>query len=130
MTPLTMDDYLSLANSIYTPSYISFETITQKHGITFQLYTGIFVACAYTKDIKIPIENEILSIYCVRLPQEIISCPIGLEEHNGYMIASSERAICDILRRYPQYYFDHINPANIDKEKLKKILEVYELYKP
>lgn len=129
-TPLTIDDYLSLANSIYTPSYISFETVTRKHGATFQRYSGIFIACAYSKELKISIEDDIISIYCVRLPQEIISCPIGIEEHNGYAMASLERAICDILRRYPNYYFDHINPKNINKEELKQILAVYELYKP
>ncbi len=40
---------LELATKIYTPSYISFETVLLQVGINFQYYSEIFVATYQTK---------------------------------------------------------------------------------
>src|SRR3989344_4511360 len=37
-------DKLELATKIYTPAYVSFETVLRQAGITFQYYERIFVA--------------------------------------------------------------------------------------
>ena len=48
-------DYNSkeLATSIYTPSYISFETVLREAGVIFQHYETIFVASKWPKTTKI-----------------------------------------------------------------------------
>lgn len=62
------DNFLELANKIYTPSYISFEIVLVKEGIIFQKYQTIFAASYLSRRIKVgeqeifyrKIKNEIL----------------------------------------------------------------------
>ena len=42
-------DKFELATKIFTPSYISFETVLGKAGVTFQFYSAIFVASYQSK---------------------------------------------------------------------------------
>jgi predicted transcriptional regulator of viral defense system len=42
---------LELATRIYTPSYVSFETVLAKEGLIFQYYENIFVASYLTREI-------------------------------------------------------------------------------
>jgi len=44
---------LELATRIYTPSYISFETVSTREGINFQKYDSIFVASYITREVKV-----------------------------------------------------------------------------
>jgi predicted transcriptional regulator of viral defense system len=46
-------DRNELATRIYTPAYISFETILTRTGINFQYYGNIFVASCVTKEIEV-----------------------------------------------------------------------------
>jgi hypothetical protein len=47
------EDYnqFELATRIYTPSYISFETVLTRSGINFQYYNNIFVASYVSREI-------------------------------------------------------------------------------
>src|SRR3989338_9061969 len=42
---------LELATRIYTPSYISFETVLTRKGVNFQYYETLFVASYLKRDI-------------------------------------------------------------------------------
>ena len=42
-----------LATKIYTPAYVSFETVLAKAGVTFQFYNQIFVASYLTRNLSI-----------------------------------------------------------------------------
>src|SRR3990167_5633187 len=44
---------LELATRIFTPSYVSFETVLVKAGINFQFYSQIFVASYLNREIMI-----------------------------------------------------------------------------
>ena len=44
-------DRLEAATKICTPAYISFETVTLRSGMTFQLYSTIFIASYQSKEI-------------------------------------------------------------------------------
>ena len=46
-------DKFELATKIYTPSYISFETVLSQAGVIFQYYSQIFVASYLTREIKV-----------------------------------------------------------------------------
>lgn len=109
-----------LATKIYTPSYISFETVTREAGMTFQHYDTIFVASYITREIIADNQNFAYK----RLKDNILTNPDGIEIKENYSIASPERALLDILYRSTRgYYFDSLRPLNWDK--VFKLLSVY-----
>jgi len=111
-------NFLELANKLYTPSYVSFETVLQKEGIIFQVYKTIFVASYLTRNIKLK-ENE---IFYRKIKNEILLNKKGVEKINNYFIATKERAFLDAIFLYKNYHFDNLKPLNWEKiMELKKI---------
>jgi len=108
-----------LATKIYTPSYISFETVLAKAGIVFQFYSQIFVA-SYVKR-EISADEQIYSYK--RIKDLILTDRIGLEAKDNYHIASPERAFLDIVYLNKDYHFDNLSPLNW--EKVFEILPIY-----
>jgi len=50
--------------------------------------------------------------------------PVGIKNiENKYMIASAERAICDMIYLSKNYHFDNINGLDIDR--LEEIKDIY-----
>lgn len=119
-------DIFCAANSIYSPSYISFETVLQKNWVVFQDYLSIFVASNYHKTIKI--DTLQLNIQFERLPIELLLNPIWIIHKWIYSIATTERAICDTLVRSWNYYFDNLTWVNFDL--LRDIWKIYCKYVP
>lgn len=112
-------DRLELANKIFSPSYISFETVLAKEGIVFQHYDQIFVASYLTREISCD-----GGIYAFRkLKDPVLANALGLEIKANYSIASRERAFMDTLYLIPNYHFDHL--SSIDWEKCRKISPIY-----
>ena len=110
---------LELATKIYTPSYISFETILAKAGITFQFYGQIFVASYVTREIIA--DGQTYSYK--RIKDSILTSPAGVEVKDSYHIASPERAFLDIVYSSKGYHFDNLSPLNW--ERVFEILPVY-----
>jgi len=109
-----------LATKIYTPSYISFETVLIRAGIIFQFYSQIFVASYLTREALI--DNQVYSYR--RIKYSILINQKGLEFKEHYWIASPERAFLDLLYLNRNYYFDNLEP--LDKERVFEILTIYE----
>lgn len=109
-----------LATSIYTPSYISFETALREAGIIFQHYDAIFVAGSWPKTIKI---GE-FAITFRKLKKTVLYNPLGVERRQHYGIATPERAFMDMLYLFPRYHFDNLKM--IDWEKCFKIASIYQ----
>ncbi len=112
-------DRLELAVKIYTPSYISFETVLSKAGIIFQYYNQIFVASYLTR--QITIDNQVYSYK--KIKEAILTNSIGIETKDGYPIASAERAFLDVLYLYKNYHFDNLSSLNW--KKVYQILPIY-----
>jgi len=112
-------DKLELATKIYTPSYISFETVLAKAGITFQLYGQIFVASYVKRDV---IANSQTYSY-KRIRDSILTDHAGIEAKENYHIASPERAFLDVVYSNKEYHFDNLSPLNW--EKVFEILPIY-----
>lgn len=112
-------DKFELATKIFTPSYISFETVLGKAGITFQFYGKIFVATYQTKEIAC--DGEIFSFKTIKDP--ILTSDAGVEKRENYSIASPERAFLDVVYLYKNYHFDNLGPLNWDK--VSEILPIY-----
>ena len=112
-------DKYELATKIYTPSYVSFETVLGQAGITFQHYNQIFVA-SYTKR-EITADGQKYSYK--RIKYAILTNPAGIESKDNYSIATPERAFLDVVYLNKDYHFDNLNPLNWDK--VFEILQIY-----
>jgi hypothetical protein len=121
-------DYSSkeLATSIYTPSYISFETVLRESGVIFQHYDAIFVASKWPKTMRIDKNTFVFR----KLKDIVLFNSSGIVNKENYSIASTERAFLDMLYLFPNYYFDNLRPINWKKcDKIVKIYNNKELIK-
>lgn len=108
-----------LATRIYTPSYISFETVLTRSGINFQYYGNIFVASYVTRDI---VADE-QKISFIRMKDFVLSNTVGIEHKNEIAIATPERAFLDRIYISKDYHFDHLDILNW--HKVFEILPIY-----
>jgi len=108
-----------LATKIFTPSYVSFETILGQAGITFQHYNQIFVA-SYTKR-EITADGQAYSYK--RIKDTILTNSAGIESKDNYSIATPERAFLDVVYLNKDYHFDNLDLLNWDK--VFEILPIY-----
>lgn len=113
-------DQLELANKIYTPSYISLETVLGKAGVVFQVYEAIMVASYLTREIKV----GSLRINYRKLKDKVLMNPVGIEFKTGYCIASPERAFLDAVFLYKNYHFDNL--MGLDWEKINGLVKLYD----
>lgn len=111
---------LELANKIYTPSYISFETVLAKEDIVFQTYQTVFLASYLTRTITANRQD-----YSFRkLKNSLLSSPQGLILNPGYTIATKERAFLDAVYLYHNYHFDNLRP--LDWQQIKDLTPIYQ----
>lgn len=108
-----------LASKIFTPAYISFETVLAKAGVIFQFYGQIFVASYLTRELTIDGQNYSFK----KIKDSILTNRIGIETKDNYFIASPERALLDIIYLNKDYHFDNL--ANINWDKVLEILPIY-----
>jgi len=108
-----------LANKIYKPSYISFETVTAQSGMTFQYYSTIFLASYVSRDINCDGQNYSFK----KMRNDILADSRGVEIRKEFSIATPERAFLDILYRSKDYYFDNL--GSLDWNKVTEILPLY-----
>lgn len=101
-------DLKELATSIYTPSYISFQTVLREAGMVFQHHNALFVAGPYTMTKKIDGHTIIFR----KLKDIILYNGRGVKEERGSCIATPERAFLDTLYLFPTYFFDNLEPLN------------------
>lgn len=113
-------DRFEMATRVYTPSYVSFETVLTRAGINFQYYDTIFVASYVGRDIKVGDRN----ISFIRMKDYVLSNTEGMEHPNGYSIASKERAFLDRVYVSKDYHFDNLDV--LDWNKVFDILPIYQ----
>ncbi|HEY4493344.1 MAG TPA: hypothetical protein VJB98_01855 [Candidatus Paceibacterota bacterium] len=97
-----------LATSIYTPSYISFETVLREAGIIFQYHDSIFVAGPYPTIKKFGDQT----ITFRKLKDSLLYNAKGVKSEKNYSIATPERALLDTMYLSPKFYFDNLRPIN------------------
>ena len=123
-----------LATSIYTPSYVSFETVLREAGIIFQHHDTVFVAGPYPTTKKI--DNHTITFR--KLKDSILYNNKGVKQEKNYSIAMPERAFLDTIYLSPKFYFDNLNAINwefcaelvkiYDNKQLVKRLNTYQKY--
>jgi predicted transcriptional regulator of viral defense system len=101
-------DVKELATSIYTPSYISFETVLREAGIIFQHHDSVFVAGPY------PVTKKIngSTIVFRKLKDSVLYSALGIKNEKNYSIATPERAFLDTIYLSPRFYFDNLRSIN------------------
>lgn len=112
-------DRMELATRIYTPSYISFETVLTREGVNFQFYESIFVASYVNREITVDGQT----IKYVRMKPDVLSNIEGIEHRNGIAFATKERAFLDRLLISKEYHFDNI--ASLNWERVYALLPIY-----
>ena len=113
-------DPLELATKIFTPSYVSFETVLSKAGMIFQFYGLTTFVASYLKRV-VQIEGSSYSYR--KIKNDILTNPAGIEMKNHYAIATTERAFLDVIYAYKDYHFDSLAPLNWDK--VDSLLPIY-----
>lgn len=113
-------DRFELATKIFTPSYVSFETILAAAGIIFQKYGRIFVASYQTKEVLCDGQGYSFR----RIKEAILTNGAGIENRGNYSAASPERALLDVLYLNKEYHFDNL--SSVDWDKVFAILPVYD----
>lgn len=109
-----------LAVKIYTPSYVSFETVLREVGVIFQHYDTIFVATKWSQKKVIDKKTFVFR----KLKDEVLYNPTGIINQGNYSLASLERAFLDMLYLFPNYYFDNLE--RIDWEKCFGMVKIYD----
>lgn len=104
-------DIFELACKIYTPSYISFETVLQQKWAIYQYDETIYLASYLSRMIKIKLpisrdEEQFINITYRKLKDEILYNPEWVEKKDFYSIANLERAKSDMLYLQKNFYFD------------------------
>jgi len=112
-------DALELANKLYTPSYISLETVLQRAGVTFQYYERIFSVSYLTRTIEV----DGHTIKYRRLPKDVLVNNRGVRQEGNVTIASPERAFLDAVYLYKNYHFD-----NLDALAWDAVMELKTIY--
>lgn len=109
-----------LALKLKKNSYISFETVLVQEWIIYQDYfTTIF--CASDNTIEKKVNEKIFSYK--KLKDDVLYNPTWIINKWNYLVASKERAICDVLYLFADYYFDYLE--DVDTDKLLEIAQIY-----
>ncbi len=114
-------DRREFASKLRPWSYISCETVLVKDGILFQSYDNTVTLVSNNSVEKI-IENKTYRYHKVHA--RIMSNPIGIINHeNKYLIASPERALCDLIYLTKTMTVD--NPKPLKTQLMLALAEIY-----
>lgn len=127
---------LELATKIFTPSYISLETILLQEGVIFQYYKSIFVISYLSREIVCDKQKYVFK----KLKNIVLNNTKGIKKKENCLIASKERAFLDTIYLYGDYFFDNLRTINWDlcfrlasvydnKSLIKRLNSYYKNYK-
>ena len=113
-------DKLELATRIFTPSYVSFETVLAQAGVNFQFYGKITAASYHTREITI--DGQAYSYK--KIKSFVLTNPAGVRHAGETSVATPERAFLDTIYLHKDYHFDNVGSLNWDK-----VFEMLPVYK-
>jgi hypothetical protein len=99
-------DPKELACKVYTPSYISFETVLYEKNIIFQSDSTLYVASYLSRTIYIPYQWKTITIQYRKLKDDILYDTQDIQQCTYYMQATWPRAKADMLYLKSDFYFD------------------------
>jgi hypothetical protein len=112
-----------LAGLVFVPSYISLQYVLQKAGVIFQYDSAITSVSYLSREIEM-----LNQTYRYRqIKKEILYNLEGIEQHDNINIATTERAILDMMYLNSECYFDNLNA--VSKKRIKQLLPIYQSQK-
>ena len=109
-----------LACNLFTPSYISLEYVLQKAGVIFQYNPAITSASYLSRTLAIDDRSYVFR----KIKNPVLVDTRGIQRLDNHInIATPERAFLDVLYLSPTYYFDNINPLDVDS--IFRLLPLY-----
>lgn len=94
------------ACKLYTPSYISFETILAESGQIFQYDSTIYLASYLSRSVKVLYQGSIVTLQYRKLTSSRLMDTQWLVMWSTYTYATPQRARQDMLYLKPDFYFD------------------------
>jgi predicted transcriptional regulator of viral defense system len=113
-------DRLELATRIFTPAYVSFETVLARAGIIFQYYDRIFAASYLAREIICDKQTYEFR----KIKNTVLTNPAGIDQKGEYAIATPERAFLDTIYSHVDYHFDNL--TSLDWDKVFELLPMYD----
>ena len=113
-------DKTELACRIYTPAYVSFETVLTRAGINFQYYGQIFIASYLAREIVV--DGQVYQYR--KIKNTLLTDSAGVLNKDGIAIATTERAFLDTLYLNTDYHFDNL--ASLTWDKVFDMLPLYD----
>lgn len=113
-------DKFEFAVKLYTPSYISLETVLAREGVIFQYYESIFVISYLARSVSCDGNAYVYK----RMKNKSLVNSMGIEKKDNYYIATKERAFMDMLYYYKDYYFDNLD--SIDWKRCFELVKIYD----
>ena len=104
---------------LYTPSYISFETVLAKQGVIFQYDETIFTASYLSRRIQF---GEVSLAYR-KIKDEALLNRRGIIDRGTFFEASRERAFLDTLYLSGSYHFDNLR--RLDWQECFALVSLY-----
>jgi len=108
-----------LACRIYSPSYVSLETVLCGAGVVFQ-YSSAVTAVSYLSR-TITVDGR--EIVYRKLKDPVLIDDRGIQREGNVNIAIPERAFLDRLYLSGNYYFD--NTRSLDRNLIQDLLQIY-----
>lgn len=114
--PLSQLNPLELGKAIiHRYTYLSTESVLAQAGIIAQTTYAYTFVSSLSKKVTV----GSFSYRFRKLKDEYLYNPAGIINQNGIFVATTERAVADLLYFDPRYHFDF--PENVDFEKVKRI---------
>lgn len=124
-----------LANKLYTPSYISLETVLQQAGVIFQYYEQITSVSYLSRTVQV--SGHILDYK--KIKEEVLTNRAGIVTKNNVNIATPERAFLDAIYLYSNYHVDNLSSLNwkkinefmglyVNKSLNRRVADYYQIY--
>ena len=114
--PISQLDPLELGRAvIHRYTYLTTESVLAQAGIISQATYAFTFVSSLSKKVNVGNYNFLFR----KLKDEYLFNPTGIENQDGNFIATTERAVADILYYNPKYHFDF--SASIDFEKVRCI---------
>jgi hypothetical protein len=108
-----------LACRLYSPSYISLETVLRRAGIIFQ-YSSEVTAVSYLSRTVTVDGNDIAY---QKIKDSVLVESRGVEREGNVNVAIPERAFLDRLYLSKDYYFDNVD--SLDRDTVDELLDIY-----
>ncbi len=112
--PISQLDPLKLGKAvIHRYTYLTTESVLGQAGIISQATYAFTFVSSLSKKVKVGNYSFLFR----KLKDGFLYNPTGIENKNGNFVATTERAVADLLYYNPKYHFDFSESIDFDKVK-------------